>query len=128
MVKHAVQCLYSFGCCRSLTAALKTSRLVETSTLAGRTSHWTTGQLFKGLPARLVLINDLTLTVPAGPDLEGGGALGLVSPSPRHHAKNILLSHILHKIKKKKCVSLAQLLLPGVNNGHDSCCYLNHLL
>ena len=52
-------------------------------------------------------------------------------PPPRHHAKDILLSHILHKIKKKKCVSLAQLLLPGVNNqpfGHDSCCYLNHLL
>ena len=58
----------------------------------------------------------------------GGGAFGLVPP--RHRAKNISLSHILHKIKKK-CISLAQLLLPDVNNqpfGHDSCCYLNHLL
>ena len=68
-------------------------------------------------------------SVLSGPDLEGGGgrAFGLVPP--RNNAKNILLSHILHKIKKK-CVSLAQLLLPDVNKqsfGHDSCCYLNHL-
>ena len=65
-------------------------------------------------------------SVLSGPDLEGG-AFGLVPP--RNNAKNILLSHILHEIKKK-CVSLAQLLLPDVNKqsfGHDSCCYLNHL-
>ena len=66
----------------------------------------------------------------AGPDLDGGGAFGLVHQPPRHHAKNILFSNILHKIKKN-CVSLAQLSSPDVNNqpfGYDSGCYFNHLL
>ena len=76
----------------------------------------------------MVIALHLLCTFLAGPDQEGGGALRLV---PHQTAcKNILLSPILHKTKKK-CVSLAQLLLPDVNNkpfGHDSCRYLNHLL
>ena len=78
----------------------------------------------------LILVDSYSFWSIRSPGSRGGGCIRARAPPPRHHAKNILLSHILHKIKKK-CTSLAQLLLPDVNNqpfGHDSCCYLHHLL
>ena len=77
---------------------------------------------------RLIEITKQTIT---GPDLDGVGAIRLVPPPPPGTMQKYFMKPYFCAKLRKTCVSLAQSLLPDINNqpfGHDSCCYVYHLL